>query len=36
MNFTILQQINAKNVHLVYSAGMQTHDFQNISLPYNH
>ena len=31
MNFTILQQINAKNVHLVYSAGIRTHDLWNMS-----
>ena len=27
-----LQQINVKNVHLVYGAGIQTHNFQNMSL----
>ena len=27
-----LQQINVKNVHLVYGAGIQTHDLWNMSL----
>ena len=27
-----LQQINEKNVHPVYSTGIQTHDLQNVSL----
>ena len=27
-----LQQINVKNVHPVYGAGIQNHDLQNISL----
>ena len=31
----LLQQINLKNVHPVYGAGIQTHDHQNMSLlPY--
>ena len=29
---TILQQINVKNVHLVYSTGIRTHDCKNMSL----
>ena len=29
---TILQQINVKNVHPVYSTGIRTHDLQNLSL----
>ena len=29
---TILQQINVKNVHSVYGAGIQTHDLWNVSL----
>ena len=29
---TILQQINVKNVHPVYSTGIRTHDLQNVSL----
>ena len=28
----VLQQINMKNVHLVYGAGIRTHDLQNMSL----
>ena len=27
-----LQQINVKNVHPVYSAGIRTHNIQNLSL----
>ena len=30
-NITFLQQINVKNVHPVYGAGIQTHDLQNMS-----
>ena len=29
---TILQQINVKNIHPVYDAGIRTHDLQNMSL----
>ena len=29
---TIFQQINVKNVHPVYGAGIRTHDLQNMSL----
>ena len=29
---TILQQINVKNVHLVYVTGIQTYNLQNVSL----
>ena len=32
-NITILQQINVKNVHPVYGAGIRTHQLWNISLP---
>ena len=28
----LLQQINVKNVHPVYGAGIRTHDLRNISL----
>ena len=28
-----LQQINVKNVHPVYGAGIRTHNLQNVSLP---
>ena len=28
----ILQQINVKNVHPVYGAGIRTHNLQNVSL----
>ena len=31
-NITILQQINVKNVHPVYGAGIQAHDLWNMSL----
>ena len=29
---TIFQQINVKNVHPVYGAGIRTHNLQNMSL----
>ena len=31
-NVTILQQINVKNIHPVYGAGIRTHDLWNMSL----
>ena len=34
--FQFLQQINVKNVHKVYGAGIQTHNLQSVSLFPNH
>ena len=33
ISLQILQQINVKNVHPVYGAGIQTHDLRNSLLP---
>ena len=35
-HITILQQINVKNVHTVYSAGIQTHDIWTRFSSHNH
>ena len=32
ISLQILQQIYVKNVHLVYGAGIRTHDLRNVSL----